>query len=1471
MLEGKGSQVQAPLDPNNNSTKTQANQNQQIINNPNKELYQKYINLNEASICEEGVFKVSSVYHNSLSIEGVRLVKNQTQIFINGVTEQRSTGDQVSYCQLRDINTYEEIKLKVLDVEYHYLEAQNKFRNLNEFNVSPCGEYLLYNIQLSRQVRQQIHVCIHKIDDFFDNKPPIIKIGKDLFDGRFKNILFGSLNQVIFTQQLDSNSQTPWELKSLVIFKCNYTNPKSLETEVYDLQNWFKDVPKRGNVGDKPMKYISSDGVFRSFIGYPEFELSDFFIDKFLFATYKQTRTLVFDQQTLNIIFDLDHLIYFSQDTEYLGYDRQFNIFQVTKPNFGNIEKIGQLIPPEQWVYDSKKPHVTNISIIMNAQGKIKKKGAVLVYDKLRFNLINKFTLKEIYEEKNTAIYYHQGLLKYFNNDNKKFLKINLYNSKYEQEDSNIYQHSDLYKSDDSCYVYNWNKISQVYDLEQQRVSGTLPAYLQPKMFMKLGTQYYLAQIDASSLYLIRQNDTRIIQKVGIEGGKYGNELQQVISMSDQEVQILGLSDNSIIQILHINLLEFTAQIQQLKVFEGKYKKTLRVDQKDIYQIFKNEQSNQILIVVVVQKVLYIYDFNQKILNEYKGDFLFISLTISWKDNALIGLVNQNMIKAFEINTGQLLPNLCYTSKNKITNIKVVQDYLLLYLSGDINAFELIEIKNSCFTQQRVQFPLYPLEDFCQYPRNYQMITSQSDRSIQYQLCSTDEKEDVQKTTLVRKIDPLKLFQTNNSRNLDYPLIQLTHLPTAKFVLLDKNNGMSFYHDERDKRIGFVSTYFITDEIVKIKEAKVMNNDNLLTELNDISSYLKYYPGIGNILNEVALRPIILEFLAKKLSLMDKSETPIVIMRNEINGKSPIDVACDKNQIKSLTIFLELLTKYQNDHGFNYLMDDKLIYFIKKGLDLSEYFDSLLPKLSIISENYPTEHEDENEYIQSVNNLERPSDINQKYEEIFGQILEINKSEGLASIEYYLINLPSTLTINPKNLMKTLSETEKIEYFENLTIQTIIKFKWNHYTKNFFQNQFLIFLIFVVSFVFEIYYSISSGKTQAQPSKEDLLKGMEINEDTRNLATMIVNKCICTIVLLYFFYYEVRQARKQVGYFKELWNLSDFSLIASYFILNIIEFTSDDRNALVIMQIIVVLFSFLKINFFLRIYDGFSFLVSMMGGVFKDIYYFILFFVIFILQFGLIFIILFSAQYLEEYDGIGTFGYFLMIFRISSGDFAVDNYKNQGSTLMITLSWTIWVIAVLILNIVFMNFIIAVISESYEKVMQKLVAQSYKVKANMIVERELLLNPMDEDERNFYYPQYIILRRSIETLDGESGEWQGFIKDLKYTIRTSALKSKAEVIQNVVPIQNKIEALEKYSISQQEMMSNLRAEIGDQKMLIQLLQKSVQDQNLKNETSAQKQDINNLNSKLETLSIKMQGCETALQLLNANMLKLLEK
>ena len=106
-----------------------------------------------------------------------------------------------------------------------------------------------------------------------------------------------------------------------------------------------------------------------------------------------------------------------------------------------------------------------------------------------------------------------------------------------------------------------------------------------------------------------------------------------------------------------------------------------------------------------------------------------------------------------------------------------------------------------------------------------------------------------------------------------------------------------------------------------------------------------------------------------------------------------------------------------------------------------------------------------------------------------------------------------------------------------------------------------------------------------------------------------------------------------------------------------------------------------------------------------------------------------------------------MSYRTSTGDFEVDTYVNQ-SGILLGISWIVWVFAVLILHIIFMNFIIAVISESYSKVMQKLQSETFKVKADMIVEREYQMTDADlADTTNF--PRYIVVRRPANQSGGD--------------------------------------------------------------------------------------------------------------------------
>ena len=96
----------------------------------------------------------------------------------------------------------------------------------------------------------------------------------------------------------------------------------------------------------------------------------------------------------------------------------------------------------------------------------------------------------------------------------------------------------------------------------------------------------------------------------------------------------------------------------------------------------------------------------------------------------------------------------------------------------------------------------------------------------------------------------------------------------------------------------------------------------------------------------------------------------------------------------------------------------------------------------------------------------------------------------------------------------------------------------------------------------------------------------------------------------------------------------------------------------------------------------------MFGSVFRDMKYFIVFFGFVILFFSLFLIIVLND--ISDYNSISYFGFFVITLRQSLGDYVTDSYaKNTDFSI---LTWFIWLSVMIIGNVIFMNFIIAVVS-----------------------------------------------------------------------------------------------------------------------------------------------------------------------------------
>jgi len=129
----------------------------------------------------------------------------------------------------------------------------------------------------------------------------------------------------------------------------------------------------------------------------------------------------------------------------------------------------------------------------------------------------------------------------------------------------------------------------------------------------------------------------------------------------------------------------------------------------------------------------------------------------------------------------------------------------------------------------------------------------------------------------------------------------------------------------------------------------------------------------------------------------------------------------------------------------------------------------------------------------------------------------------------------------------------------------------------------------------------------------------------------------------------------------------------------------------------IILFLCIKMNFTLFIFESYRVLIYMMKDVFINLRKFFAFFMILIAIFScFIQILLPESKY--NYEGAGYFSYLIMAFRTSIGDFTFNEYKAKD---MQTVTWLVWFMLMIFGNIVSMNFIIAVVSDSYNKSIAK--------------------------------------------------------------------------------------------------------------------------------------------------------------------------
>jgi hypothetical protein len=94
-----------------------------------------------------------------------------------------------------------------------------------------------------------------------------------------------------------------------------------------------------------------------------------------------------------------------------------------------------------------------------------------------------------------------------------------------------------------------------------------------------------------------------------------------------------------------------------------------------------------------------------------------------------------------------------------------------------------------------------------------------------------------------------------------------------------------------------------------------------------------------------------------------------------------------------------------------------------------------------------------------------------------------------------------------------------------------------------------------------------------------------------------------------------------------------------------------------LVNIMLILLTFVKINQSLKIFDSFSFLVQMVQGVFYDLRLFLAYYIMVITTFGVIFMVIFDDPNSDS-EGLGPFSFIIMSLRIVWGEGSFDIEKS---------------------------------------------------------------------------------------------------------------------------------------------------------------------------------------------------------------------
>eukprot|EP00298_Acanthocystis_sp_HF-20_P006887 c16621_g1_i3.p1 GENE.c16621_g1_i3~~c16621_g1_i3.p1 ORF type:complete len:296 (+),score=86.73 c16621_g1_i3:23-889(+) len=273
-------------------------------------------------------------------------------------------------------------------------------------------------------------------------------------------------------------------------------------------------------------------------------------------------------------------------------------------------------------------------------------------------------------------------------------------------------------------------------------------------------------------------------------------------------------------------------------------------------------------------------------------------------------------------------------------------------------------------------------------------------------------------------------------------------------------------------------------------------------------------------------------------------------------------------------------------------------------------------------------------------------------------------------------------------------------------------------------------------------------------------------------------------------YLKVKKFIFSRNYFKDPWNILDFTQLCLFLCIFILYFNG--CNSLKYIIAFAIYLKWFGILNYLQGFESTGALVRMVFQIIFDIRYIVV--VLGILIFGVTSSLyaIFSQTGVSEYESVirALFSVFnMLLFNVYDfNDFVVENKKannnGENNDSEVIIAKVIFSVSMILVSIVLLNLLIALMSDSYERIQDQSALEIQKLRAKILLEIEMFMTEEElNNQENFPLYLHVLTEKGSDRSENKS-QWLGVLGAIK-----AHAPSKNEIKIQVNEIKKELEEL----------------------------------------------------------------------------------